>query len=246
MRARNIKPGFFKNADLVELPMEARLLFAGLWCLADREGRLLDRPKHIKIEIFPGDDCNVSDLLASLAGAGFIDRYEVDGLRVIQVRQFTRHQRPHQREAPSELPAKPDQGATQAQPRQCPAALIPDSGFLIPDSGYLKTDSPAQPVLPEPEPRFSSDGPLDPKAWPPFLTTEWAFFFAGTQHSERDHARLRPFFAALIEEGQQPQTVLAKIRDPTRPKRQTTWEFSEWAGFSRKAKSNGRPSKRGH
>ena len=39
-RARNIKPGFFRNADLAELTFEARLLFIGLWTLADSEGRL--------------------------------------------------------------------------------------------------------------------------------------------------------------------------------------------------------------
>ena len=44
-RARNIKPGFFRNADLVEMPIEARLLFIGLWTLADRSGRLEDRPR---------------------------------------------------------------------------------------------------------------------------------------------------------------------------------------------------------
>ena len=30
-RARNIKPSFFLNEDIVELPCEARLLFIGLW-----------------------------------------------------------------------------------------------------------------------------------------------------------------------------------------------------------------------
>jgi len=30
MRARNLKPGFFKNEELADLPFEARLLFAGL------------------------------------------------------------------------------------------------------------------------------------------------------------------------------------------------------------------------
>ncbi len=37
-RARNIKPGFFDNEILGELPALTRLLFIGLWCLADREG----------------------------------------------------------------------------------------------------------------------------------------------------------------------------------------------------------------
>ena len=59
-RARNIKPGFFRNADLAELPIEARLLFIGLWTIADREGRMEDRPKQIKMELFPADslDCD--------------------------------------------------------------------------------------------------------------------------------------------------------------------------------------------
>jgi len=81
-RARNIKPGFFKNEDLIELPFEARLLFIGLWTLADREGRLEDRPKRIKIELFPEDDCNVDDLLRQLADKKLIIRYEVDGEKV--------------------------------------------------------------------------------------------------------------------------------------------------------------------
>ena len=58
-RARNIKPSFFTNEDLVELPFEDRLLFIGLWTLADREGRLEDRPKRIKMAVFPADNVDV-------------------------------------------------------------------------------------------------------------------------------------------------------------------------------------------
>jgi len=52
-RARNIKPGFFKNDQLAECHPLARLLFAGLWCEADRAGRLKDRPKRLKVECLP-------------------------------------------------------------------------------------------------------------------------------------------------------------------------------------------------
>lgn len=55
MRARNIKPGFFLNEEIGELDTGCRLLFIGLWCLADREGFLKYRPKRISIEIFPYD-----------------------------------------------------------------------------------------------------------------------------------------------------------------------------------------------
>lgn len=36
MRARNIKPGFFSNDLLPECEPLARLLFIGLWCMADK------------------------------------------------------------------------------------------------------------------------------------------------------------------------------------------------------------------
>ena len=66
-RSRNIKPGFFLNDELAECDPLARLLFAGLWCIADREGRLEDRPKRIKAEVLPYDDCDVDELLNQLA-----------------------------------------------------------------------------------------------------------------------------------------------------------------------------------
>ena len=65
-RARNIKPGFFTNEDLVELDFATRLLFAGLWTVADREGRLQDRPKKIKIDVFPADNLDIDAMLQAL------------------------------------------------------------------------------------------------------------------------------------------------------------------------------------
>lgn len=104
-RARNIKPGFFTNADLIECDPLARLLFAGLWCEADRRGILEDRPKTLKIKILPGDNCDVEALLAELETWGFIQRYEADGVRCILIRNFEKHQNPHYKELPSALPA---------------------------------------------------------------------------------------------------------------------------------------------
>jgi hypothetical protein len=108
MRARNIKPGFFKNEDLVNLKPIARLLFIGLWCLADCEGRLEDRPKRIQGELFPYERVNVEPLLADLDEHGFILRYEVLGNKYIQVKKFKLHQNPHPNEKPSKLPAPGD------------------------------------------------------------------------------------------------------------------------------------------
>ena len=104
MRARNIKPGFYKNEELAECSPYARLLFPGLWMMADREGRLEDRPKRIKGEIFPYDNIDVEPLLNELVTHGFIIRYETDGKHCIQILTFKEHQRVHSNEAVSVLP----------------------------------------------------------------------------------------------------------------------------------------------
>lgn len=106
MRSRNIKPGVFKNDKLAELPFEARLLFIGLWCLADREGRLEDRPLKIRAEIFPYEmERNVDVMLSQLQEKEFVIRYEVKGSKYLQVTTFTKHQQPHYKELPSIIPA---------------------------------------------------------------------------------------------------------------------------------------------
>ncbi len=84
--------------------MAHRLLFIGLWTLADRLGRLKDRPKRIKAELFPWDDCDVDPMLEDLHAIGLIQRYEVDGAKLVCISSFLKHQRPHPREAESTLP----------------------------------------------------------------------------------------------------------------------------------------------
>lgn len=106
-RARTLKPGFFQNELLAECEPLARLLFQGLWLHCDREGRMEDRPRKIKVQILPFDDCDVDALLNTLAEKGFILRYEVDGVRYLHVVKFHKHQNPHHMEPPSELPPPP-------------------------------------------------------------------------------------------------------------------------------------------
>lgn len=104
-RSRNIKPAIMDNEELAELPFEARLLFIYLWMLADREGRLEDRPKRIAAQALPYDrDVDVINTLTLLQRSGFIERYEAQGSRYIQITGFTKHQVPHHKEAASEIP----------------------------------------------------------------------------------------------------------------------------------------------
>jgi hypothetical protein len=116
-RARNIKPGFFKNEFLAEMDPATRLLFIGLWTLADREGRLEDRPMRVRAELFAFDvGMDINPMLDRLAGAGFLIRYEVKGKRFIQIENFTKHQQPHYKEVASEIPPPPGRKNSPATP----------------------------------------------------------------------------------------------------------------------------------
>lgn len=140
-RARNIKPGFYKNEDLAECSVWARLLFPGLWMLADREGRLEDRPKRIKGELLPFDSQDVEPLLRELASRGFILRYEVDGARLIQILKFKAHQTPHYTEKQSVIKPPPLQEiARHIEPENSGSSAVIKTGALPPDS--LNPDSP--------------------------------------------------------------------------------------------------------
>lgn len=161
-RARNIKPSLFKNELLGadEVDPFVSLLFISLWCLADREGRLEDRPLRIKAETFPYRTMEPSlfnGYLTELERLGFIRRYAVDGKAVILVLNFTKHQSPHNTEKASELPEPPletietiavvefpvtsrlDNGYLTEQERSDSLLLIPDSGLLNPDTSTTTT-----------------------------------------------------------------------------------------------------------
>lgn len=158
-RARNIKPKFFTNSKLGRLSPFHRLLFAGLWTLADAKGRLKDDPDEIKIQTLPYDDLDIDQLLTDLAEHQecFISRYTVNGVAIIQVNNFEKHQNPHksEREKGSEFPEKPEKiGTSTVQERNLHPTNPVDSLNLIPDScipdsapGGHKLNSDFQPDL---------------------------------------------------------------------------------------------------
>jgi hypothetical protein len=199
-RARNIKPGFFRNADLVELPFEARLLFIGLWTMADRDGRMADRPKQIKMELFPADSVDCDALLNQLAEINMIARYEHDGKCYLQVVSFAKHQNPHRDEKASTLP---DQHGNVAEPKatsskhgastvqaRCkedsstvaiglipdPRSLIPDS--LIPDCLTGEGESAVAPAKPH---AVEKPDEVDQQVWSDWLTLRKAKKAPATQ-----------------------------------------------------------------
>lgn len=149
-RSRNIKPGFFTNDELAECSPYARLLFAGLWTIADKEGRLDDRPKKIKALVLPFDTVDCDELLTQLHAKNFITRYSVEGSDYIQINNWKKHQNPHCKESASDIPEQVMQPTEikeapvkhSASPVQEPVEnnlnpadslnLIPDSLTLIP------------------------------------------------------------------------------------------------------------------
>ena len=100
-RIRTVKPEFFTSEDIVALPPLTRLLYIALWCEADREGRLVWKPRTMKLRYFPADDCDMDAMCAEVVAQGLVKLYG-DGLAYIP--SFTEHQHVNPREAASTLP----------------------------------------------------------------------------------------------------------------------------------------------
>jgi hypothetical protein len=155
VRARSLKPAFFKNEQLARCEPLARILFAGLWCMADREGRLEYRLERIKIELLPFDDgADISVYIRQLTREKLIRVYNVGRHKYIAVPNFLKHQNPHKQEQPSVIPPPstgrlPNKhgatselapGKTGSPPASSltPSSLTPSSltpSSLTPDSG---------------------------------------------------------------------------------------------------------------
>lgn len=106
-RARNIKPAFFTSEQVADNCPLGRLLFIGLWTLADYKGDLEWKERSLKIQILPWDNCDLKELAINLDKSGLI-RFYSDGKKIyINIPNFVRHQNPHknEREKGSDLPA---------------------------------------------------------------------------------------------------------------------------------------------
>ncbi len=153
-RARNIKPSFFKNELLGEADPLIGLLFISLWTLADKAGRLEDRPSRIRAETFPyRDDIDINGYLTQLVSLGFIWRYLVDGIAYIQVIEFVTHQSPHSTEKASTIPECPHEFRTITMSYKivslinASASVNGHINVLIPDSLNIDSLIPESPIL---------------------------------------------------------------------------------------------------
>lgn len=115
-RIRTIKPDFWTDEKVVELSAFARLLFIGLWNFADDEGRMVLSEKKIKMQIFPSDTLNISELFGEIRREKLVTVYEIDNVQYLQIDNFSKHQKIDKRSAsklppnsstPPELPRTP-------------------------------------------------------------------------------------------------------------------------------------------
>src|SRR5262245_20803804 len=112
-RMRSIKPEFFQDQDFaVELPdRDSRLLYIGLWGLADEHGRLRGDAFHLKGQLFAYDHDITPEVIDKhvdfLEETGRAIRYRVRASTYIFLPKLARHQRLEPSKVPSRLPDPP-------------------------------------------------------------------------------------------------------------------------------------------
>lgn len=93
-RIRTIKPEFWTDGKIVQLPYEVRLLFIGLWNFCDDEGYLDDEPERIGLQILPSDPVDVESCIDLLVACELLERLEgKDGSRYLRIKHFEDHQK---------------------------------------------------------------------------------------------------------------------------------------------------------
>lgn len=111
-RIRTIKPAFFRHEELydaeVETSLPLRVAFAGLWTVADREGRFEWRPRELKLDCLPYDKVDFSRVLDALTTRGFIVKYASGDREYGAIPSFKSHQIVNNRELASVLPEPPE------------------------------------------------------------------------------------------------------------------------------------------
>jgi hypothetical protein len=108
-RIRTVKPELLKHEDLFELELTTglpiRIAFVGLFTVADREGRFKWRPRALKLDVLPYDDCDFSRVLDALMTRDFVRKYAYGTEEYGVITTFGKHQVINNRESDSDLPA---------------------------------------------------------------------------------------------------------------------------------------------
>ena len=95
LRIRTIKPEFWTSEQVADCSRDARLLLIGIWNFADDSGVHPYSPKRLKMEIFPGnniEDSEVASMVDELVRVGLLSKYEAQGGEFLHVTGFAKHQ----------------------------------------------------------------------------------------------------------------------------------------------------------
>lgn len=117
-RKRTLSPAFFTHGELYDaeaacrLPL--RLVFAALWCQADRRGIFEWKSRELKLVCLPYDPIDFDAALSALESAGFLVSYVVKGRRYGVIPTFNRWQGFHKDERPSDAPSPSSADAVSA------------------------------------------------------------------------------------------------------------------------------------
>lgn len=148
MRIRSIKPEFWESESLGRVSRDARLLFIGLWMLADDSGRarggLRESSRALASLLFPYDDdakSLASGWLQELIKEGCVINYEVGGNHYLEIPNFLKHQRI---DKPSKSKYPPFQESSSTTP-----GVLPESSSTTREPSRARIPSLTFPSLPE-------------------------------------------------------------------------------------------------
>src|SRR4051812_48432928 len=106
MRIRTIKPEFWQSEKMAKASRQARMLFVGLWSMADDSGRTRAASRLLASTLFPYDT-DAPDLidgwLAELSAIGAVRLYVVDDCHYLDIPKWRSHQK-IDKPSPSKLP----------------------------------------------------------------------------------------------------------------------------------------------
>lgn len=95
MRIRTIKPEFWSDEKIGKLSRNARLLFIGLWSIADDFGVARSNLRWINAQLFPYDHLSIKNLrtwLSELLNLGFIEEFSSKDETYFNIKHFKNHQ----------------------------------------------------------------------------------------------------------------------------------------------------------
>lgn len=117
-RTRLLNPRFFADSQIAKLPAITRLAALALLTIADKEGRIECIPEEIRAQILPYEAHDIDKILDELLAIKYLEKYTAKGKQVLVIKAFLKYQKPHPREAPSNLPPRRAKGSPKANLRQ--------------------------------------------------------------------------------------------------------------------------------